>query len=400
MTTQTPPPAAPQESRLSPEDLEYARILCDEIIDLTDPAERDSRLRDVAELIGDVTLSEELRQQAWEHRQAAEALAHEFRTKRAEEAAKKMETKGFAEVAPGFEEQLLEDDRGTPFIYNNQQPFVDPGDWPQHEGTEIDGLQELNTFLHEFVDLKNKQGEHPYPEVAEQAQSILDNLTFIGDKELKEATYGLGQLWKAYLDGDPGRKICLLTNISDSSKYPGQQKSDVYLRDRIFETFSAEDVEKYKGRIVENLADIKGEPASKVRIILLDDWTISGTQLNRVYRDIIENPDYHEFLRSIEINLIVASKKRLEKGLEDPMSHPSFRPVKVRAYFMSHAAEGARSRNESHVSGLHSTVNFDFGDPIEAMVKLFEKEKIIHPIPALASIVSPYKQKIDLRDKS
>lgn len=401
MTIQTPSSSFEQE--LSTESREYLKSVFVESgeaagpgLDSRDAAEDEVTLYAVAELVGDIALAEELRREAWEDRRVAEALAAEFRAKRATEAAKNMETRGFAEEAPRLKEQLLDDNRTTLFTYNNLPPHMEPTEEsPDKQKTEIEGLRELDRFLRLFLAPRGKgqDKEHPFPEDAEQAQSLLDNLSFIGEKELTEASYGLGALWKQYLDKDPKHVICLLTSISNSKKYPDQEKSDIYLRNRILETFTPEELEKYEARIVDNLDYVMDKSSTNVRVILLDDWAISGRQLSRVYHEIIEDDHYRKFWNSIEINLIAASGKRIEEGLEDPLSHPSIKPPTIRAYFKSHDAPVAHKENKGHVSGLHSTTNFDFGDTIEGIVKQFRRMGIRHELPALASIVSPYKKR-------
>lgn len=56
--------------------------------------------------------------------------------------------------------------------------------------TEHKGLVQLHSFLH------NVASDHPNANVAEQAQSMLDNLTFIGEKEYDEATAYIADVWR------------------------------------------------------------------------------------------------------------------------------------------------------------------------------------------------------------
>lgn len=379
-------------NQLDPEDLSYVVQLCEEGFNITELAERDQYFLEVAELLGDLAASEMLIKKVADEKAAVEARAEEFKDKRAHEAALKMESRGFAEIAPSYEDQLLDDSRTKEFTYNNLPPHIESDLRVENNLTEIEGLRDLDTFLSFFLEItKSHDGSYSFPEDAEQAQSILENLTFIGEREYAEAARGLGVLWKNYLDADPKRKLCVLANVSNSDKYPGKRKSDDYLRERVFDTFSDEDKQKYAGRIFTELEHIEEDPPEDVRVVLLDDWTISGRQLGRVYRDIEEDPVFRAFIDSIEVNLLVASSDRLENGLLDPddLSRP---PVKVKAYYRSHHAEKAKTENKGHVSGLHSTVNFDFGDTIEKMIKRLDQIGIPYELPPLASVVRTYSK--------
>jgi len=393
MSTATQTPEQLLGQQLGTEDISYFEGLYREGLDMAGSAElRDQHFREVAELIGDLALYEALSQKVNQDRQVAEALAAEFKNKRALEAAANIESRGFAETAPSFESQLDDDSRTKPFIYNHLPPHIEMDGWEEKAMTEIDGLRDLDSFLHFFLAVtKQYDGSYAYPNDAQQAQSILDNLTFIGEKEYEEAARGLAALWKNYLDGDPNRKLCVLAKVSNSEKYPRKRKSDDYLRERVLDTFSDEDIQKYTGRIVTDLEHIQGEAPADVRVVLLDDWTISGRQLSRVYKAIAEDPVDEQFRDSVEVNLIVASPGRLKKGLRDP-DDPFREPVKVRAYYRSHPAEKAITENKGHVSGLHSTVNFDFGDTIERLVKRLDQAGIPYDLPPLASIVRVYRK--------
>lgn len=396
MSTQTTAPhtASPeQEPSWDPKQLSYLEGLFREGYEIQGPIEaRDAHFQEVSELVGDLALSDALREKAWEERQLAETFAQEFIEERASKAATRIERGGYADIAPSFAEQLADESRKTKFTYNNLPAHVDPAGWEEKETTEIEGLRDLDNFLQSFIDAtKQSDGSFEFPGEAEQAMSMLERLTFVGEKEYVAAARGLGAVWKAYLDGDPDRKLCVITAISNSKKYPGKQKSDQYLRQRIMDTFSEDDLERYSGRIVDNLDVIQDESPENVRVVLLDDWAISGRQISRVYNELAGDLVYQKFLGSVEVNLLAAPQERLANGLEDP-DDADRPPIPVKAYYKSAYAPQARTSKNSHISGIHSTVNFGFGTPINSMVKRLNKLGVEAQLPALASIVSPYKK--------
>lgn len=308
-----------------------------------------------------------------------------------QEAVDLMERRRYAETAPRFADQLRDESRTKTFRFNQLPPHIDPEGWESMEATETDGLHDLDMFLSLFLAVSQREEDtYVYPNEAEQAKSLLENLTFIGQKEYDKGADGLATLWKRYLDEDPDRKICIVTGATNSRKYPGKQKSDAHLKASILSKFTDVEREKYASRLLEKIEDIQDESPKNVRIVLLDDWTVSGQQLNRIYNEMMEDSDMAHFADFLEINLLAASGERIRNGLSDP-DDPARKPIRVRAYFMAHEAPLAQKASKSHISGLHSTVNYDFGDTIERIVKRFGALGIPQEIPHLASIVRPYR---------
>ena len=54
-------------------------------------------------------------------------------------------------------------------------------------------------------------------------------------------------------------------------------------------------------------------PKENLRVVLLDDWTISGSQLRDVYHSLVDQ--YPEIEDQIEMQLIVANEQRIKYGL-------------------------------------------------------------------------------------
>jgi hypothetical protein len=241
--------------------------------------------------------------------------------------------------------------------------------------TEYDGLRQLKKFLLRH----NGSG---------RAASMLDSLTFIGEKEYTEGAAGLAAYWKRYLDSDPGVQLCALAYISRGR---GQTKSDAYLLERILENFSDQELKKYKGRLLVELSALS-VPPDKAKVILLDDWVISGSTMTTARKKVLSDgpsPTDKEvgnpYQSSLEVNLLVASRARLEDGLEPTDTHPSTTPVK--AYFMSHQADGYVQYvvNGGYNSGTHSAVDFDFTEVLAGLSGQYGSG-----LPALARVIRPY----------
>ena len=84
--------------------------------------------------------------------------------------------------------------------------------------------------------------------LAADAWYMRENLTFIGEKEYKEAAAGIAASWLATLEADDDLHIYAVAGeIAKLKKatYNNQIKSDEYLLDNILANFTEEDWEKY-----------------------------------------------------------------------------------------------------------------------------------------------------------
>ena len=218
---------------------------------------------------------------------------------------------------------------------------------------------------------------------------VANNLSFIGEKEYAEAVRGIAVYWKWFLDQDSSNQLYIDTIVSDLD---GSTKSDVYMFDRILEHFSTDDMERYQGRLLTKGADITQDDPRKVKVVLLDDWTISGAQLRSGYNAFFRrNPT---LMHSIEVQLIAASPERVGMGIEALSSYDVFSrtmendiPLVTRAYYLAHKAEiDTTDAKGSRITGAHSSVDYGFATDIG------QHKDEDQNYPLLASVVRPYRQ--------
>ena len=303
--------------------------------------------------------------------------------------------RGVAKLAPTLNRQLREGGRENhvTYIKDAQRALHTSTSNSEYSGrremvTEGDALKQLAQFL-------EKNSSNP------DARSMRENLTFIGEKEYKEAAGGIAEYWKNKLEVEPDLKICALAGLiakqggyTESDGKP-QIKSDEYLLDNIIGNFSDDELEKYGGRILTNPADIA--QGDNVGVVLLDDWTISGSQLKGAYSRLLQtNP---QLKGRIEIQLIAASNDRVQNGLKHYSSQGEVSDIPVRAYYLAHDAhDGAADRSGTHITGYHSSVDFDFEDDISYIVASNVKDgrKYTDPVATTmprgtTNIVRPYR---------
>lgn len=322
-----------------------------------------------------------------------------------EEAAWLLELKRSVEVAPRLSDQLADDEEDRSniitYIAGRKRPLRTKTSEDSYRGgreeiTEYEMLHQLDEFL---AKMEGSLGG----KYADDARSIRDKLTFIGEKEYKKAAAGIVANWKAVLEADANLQICVIAGeiaklkdrkTDDKTIYGNQIKSDEYLLEAILANFSEKDWEKYGGRVLVDRDDIAQAPKEHLRVVLLDDWTISGWQLRKVYISLVGQ--YPEIRKQIEVQLIAANRQRIEQGLAVDWLYTGEK-LPVKAYYSAHYSETAA--RGAHITGSHSTSDFDFEVTIARMVKRagdLGMEDVC--MPPGTNIVRPYRKDGVTRD--
>ncbi len=329
-----------------------------------------------------------------------------------QEIVRRFEVDHVVREAPLFAEQALETDRTNQVTYvDGVREFMGSDAmrrmYRPHWRTmsEQDGLVELYDFLERT---HNYAYRYSKPNSAEQARGISDNLTFIGEKEYAEATAGIATYWKALLDRNPDQQVLVLAT-EVSKRFTGGIKSDQYLFERILERFDDAELENYAGRLITDFGDVTATSPKDLRVVLLDDWTISGDQLTTVAREI--QKEHARFLPSVEVQLIAASPKRIKQGFDAmpyrPQAPRESVPLPLRAYFMAHQDETSQ-KSETRITGAHSSVDFDFENEIKWIADDLRSAagmrarfgflfggigRYVNDLPAMTNIIRPYRKK-------
>jgi hypothetical protein len=256
-------------------------------------------------------------------------------------------------------------------------------DAPKRTLTEHEGLAETYGFLTQAAELPHTEGTSPELEAASsKARTILQELHFIGERELDEATKGIAALWKSKLLADPSQKLCVPDVIGDTET---MSKSGGYLFQRVLSQFSDEERSMFGPRILTDLKQLRGKP-EKTTVILLDDWSISSTQLSTGFGDIISDRRSTKWSGQVEVHLVAASTTQLDNAKVQG------RPVPTFAYYK---CEQDKSNHEGSpvITGIHSSVDFGFEKQIEDITKALN-ERPDHTktmMPPMTNIVRPYR---------
>jgi len=279
------------------------------------------------------------------------------------------ETRGYVEDMPDLSEAALDETRTTHFRYHpsDQPARNEDNPSPATELTEWQGLEALLTFLDESTAYYHSLPEPTAEQkkLAEEATTMRTKLSFLGEKELEEATRGIALVWKNYLAEDTNRQICVPIGTIRTHEPEAQRKSNEYLFERIIDEFTDAELAQYGQRIVIDPEHIKSKPED-TRIILLDDWTISGIQLNSGVRKVSQALD-PKYKQRIEINLLVATEEQIRREREW-----QGKGLPLKAYYRAnerpdHVPAPFRTSCPL-VTGIHSSVDIGFEETIFKIV--------------------------------
>jgi hypothetical protein len=292
-----------------------------------------------------------------------------------------LEKQGFVKPIPEFADQLADESRTNEITYiPGMRTAVEKSTdgYPTATTTEHAALTELADFLQE-VAIKGTKLDR------QQAASMLEHLSFVGKKEYNEAIKGLASYWRSILDSDEKIQICVIVGRIDPSK----PKSDSFMLDNILREFDEAELAKYKDRIVTDPRGLTCDPQD-ARIVLLDDWPISGSQLRAASQSLSE--DFPVFRDSIEVQAIAATPDKIDQGLSltpsgNELADKQRTRVPIRPYYVVRpVSDDIAPKSGAHLTSYYSSVDYGFNRDIARMATNIEKD-----MPAgCTNIVRPY----------
>lgn len=256
--------------------------------------------------------------------------------------------------------------------------------------TEHDALKKTVEYLEEVIASQSSLQQR-------LARNMLTKLTFIGEKEFQEATKGIAIYWKALLEANPDLQILVPIGRSlgqGESRYVDHVhedgtpmvKSGQYVLEGVLSHYSNDEIEQLRGRLITTKDEITVSNPQDLKIILLDDWAVSGHQLDETANGI--RGTLPEFASCIEVQLIAAKKGHITMGIGQIINRgggKSVVPLPVRAYYKAHPTEETYG---IHIAGSHSKADWGFSDVMERMRDIDDRDE---ELPPLVSIVPPYR---------
>jgi hypothetical protein len=306
---------------------------------------------------------------------------------------------------PGFTDQVTDDTRQglvrsmAEARYGLGSDISISGNVPKvYAYTEQEALAQTMLLLEEAMT------NPKIPEdLAVRAADIYENLSFIGEKELTEATRAIAEYWKMYLSNNPDSLIFVVTSKTFESEsmesgddvieeidlgHVSNNKSDDYIVDKVLSNFNDEELQKYGNRLLFSAAELTEQESRAIKTIVLDDWIMSGQQM----QDTLDKVFEHMTPADLEINLVACNESRLAKGI---IHSQVANPIPVKACFISHNANHsyASEFGGAYLTAAHSSGDYPFEGTLEEIVTALNKvrvhEKAVY-MPPLTNIVRPY----------
>jgi hypothetical protein len=232
--------------------------------------------------------------------------------------------------------------------------------------------------------------------------------SFLGSAEFTEATSGIANYWRSYLEGDPNTQI-YLPEIQGG-------KSSSFVIENILSNFTDVELEALRGRIVGSIETVTSSP-DNLKVILVDDSMMSGDQMRerikRVWRpqvrmsfeeEINLEKEYREkYADCLEIDLLMGDEQRIDEGSQDANIEDAG-TIPVKAYFKAPVALDAKDKNQrddyiypSRITGIYSSVDVHFSLTVSNVISImnrFRSEDMDAPnykMPPLTNIVRTYR---------
>ncbi len=314
----------------------------------------------------------------------------------------RLSREGSVKKAPFIENQASDESRNNLLSHIVSSQRVYGADTPVEDSpekiltkTEQVSLKQLCGFLKTVASSQS--------EIGKQASRMLESISFIGKKEFDEASAAMAAYWMSDLDENEELKIVIMTGaVAASGGYinyddSAQIKSDEFFLENILSFFSDDEILKYGDRFMIGYDNSVDVDPSNLKVIFLDDWAISGAQLSHAIEDFI---DVHPDLKnSIEVHLAIADEQRIKEGLSGIDSSGNQIIMPVKAYYTAHDSPYGR-RCRSHITGFHSSTDYDFEDHIALFLHFLEQEYNYKDLtmPPLTNIVRPYRNNGVTRD--
>jgi hypothetical protein len=307
----------------------------------------------------------------------------------------KFEVEGFVYKSPCFANQCLDTSRTDNFAFNlsGEKPGNSPAQTTEFM-SEIDGLRDLQYFLQAILRNPELPLDPKNPVYTHQvARSLLNSLTFIGSPELSNAVNVIGSSWLHFLENHTEKHLFVVAGISNSSKYPDQTKSDKYILTQIEQGYKLTQRREIGERFHTNLKGLEQFSPDDVKIVVLDDWSLSGQQIGRVISDFMGNTAYRKYLGAIDLNFVVASGDKIRHGtrvqFQDSMGFQRNVILPTKAVYKANQAEiSVPESGNVHITGLHSSANLGFTSLIDSMYRQIRSVRL--HFPALAAIRRNY----------
>lgn len=268
-------------------------------------------------------------------------------------------------------EQVLEDVEKHPEGYTKQivvnarwyaTPLTDQfkhGIGTEHILSEAQGLQHLDSFFD--VACERSQGTDVHETIVERVTTLRENLGYLSETDLNFAVNALTELWAEYLTEHPEANI------------------NIYMREGRY----SKSFEYVHDILMDRLAEVHPELLERIRqqpeewtdgdddkLVILDDWVISGESAIRMSSKAIEVAQQHGLkLQETEVHSIA------REATAAPAPGITYRSVYLHSTLKDH--------KEASMFGAHAKVNYGFEHVVRGIQRDLQSEGIYLPVPLM-----------------
>lgn len=261
----------------------------------------------------------------------------------------------------------------------------------EREFSESEGIENLIDFIETTIETAHVNEDTG---AEETARLFKDNLRFVGEEELKEATQGIAQ--HLVDEAKKGKEVIV---------YPANVRSERYIALRILEEidYLTEQTLEVRERIritesLSGLVERSKQSSGNCLIAVTDDFVISGTRIqgsaSKVFNELVQEgilPDQASSM--IEANVVALPQRRGERLTVG--SGEKERDLRTFGYFRFPEYRGSDGKwvvnTGISLTGSHSSADYGFETVLEDFQKYLKSKSVEKEIPLLYQIVRPYE---------
>lgn len=260
--------------------------------------------------------------------------------------------------------------------------------------TEQHGIVDLFNFLNTEIKVANEAGD---TKTAEVAQLFKDNITFIGEAELKKATEGIARhLIEA---AQNGKNIMVFAANNRSERYISLRVMEEvdYLTEQTPDLRNKFKISQNSEEIAKRSKDLMGN----CLVAVPDDFVVSGTRISgfssRMINTLIEAGYSPEKAAGIvEANVVAMPARKDGTGLTflNKETHEEI-PINIFSFYLVPEYENSDKKwvvfPGVSMTGSHSSTDYGFEMELETMQKYMRERGVDKDIPLLSNIKRPYE---------
>src|SRR6266568_1885930 len=150
--------------------------------------------------------------------------------------------------------------------------------------TEGAALQQTHDFLSAVVTHEMPLPDRFGDDLRDTAYTMRENLSFISERARAIATTAMAGSWKRHLAQSSHHRIIVApSNVTED----GNMKSGDFLFNQVMEKFTEDERARFAAQVSRDFDTLpRFRSAPDTKIIVLDDWSVSGTHLLKILGDV------------------------------------------------------------------------------------------------------------------